>query len=741
MMKMKNFALLSFLVLEFISVSSLIGSQPQGVELNPTGLSRISWMFETSQDDWVNTKSMGGDGHEGDDYYADDWARAAAGGLTGEQRTFGQIVYAGISGIAIVKPNHGDYGNDVIIYDSESTFALRNAHLSEILVNDGQEISAGSPIGKVGDSGNSYGSHLHIALYKNVQDVNDRPITWITFNRGDPPTIPGPPTDFAAPFLYNPRVTPIIIWDSEIANLTHTDPRYTNQEVALTMYVKNTGTQIGTFWFHMIVRQNGFLSDPVVFDQWEKVYDIGVGQTKSHIFSWTPTEDDEYRYEPEVWNVPIDVKYDSWVTEWYPVIDGNILPTISIISGPSGTINYDDVTFSWQGSDTDGKVNGYERMMDGVGASTIFTSEPFNNLPEGSHTFNVRCLDDDGAYSSWATRTFTVDTVLPPVPIISSSTHTEGVWSNNDDPSFSWIEPSDASGIIGYSYYFDQNSSTIPNTTSEGTSKSKGYSNAIDGTWYFHVRAKDGAGNWGSPDHYGPVKIDDTPPTAPISLTALPSDWTNNSVFSIGWTDPSDPSGIDKAYYKIDSAPSGPTDGIWSTINPFPAAATSEGGQAIYVWLMDGAGNLNHNNRDTAILYYDATSPSNPTSCTETHGVQSGVDQNTVNDPNFTWSGASDSASGIDNYYYYWGTNALGTSTTYTALAGYDPSTVSPGTYYLRLKTRDNAGNDASWTAVFTFIYSAPNDPPVIAGIPDQSLDENTSLDNAIDLWTYASDP
>ncbi|MFC1716933.1 CARDB domain-containing protein, partial [Candidatus Poribacteria bacterium] len=363
--------------------------------------------------------------------------------------------------------------------------------------------------------------------------------------------------------------------------------------------------------------------------------------------------------------------------------------------------------------------------------------------PSDYNSYTVRVVvDADGAItesnegnnerSESFSATPPTDTTPPPAPVISSSSHAENVWSSNDDLSFSWTEPSDTSGISGYSYALTANPSAIPDVVSEGTSRSKSYFNIADGTWYFYVRARDGAGNWGPADHYGPVKIDDTPPAAPISLTALPSDWTNNSVFSIGWTDPSDPSGIDKAYYRIGSAPSSPTDGIWSTISPFPAAATSEGGQAIYVWLMDGAGNLNHNNRDTAILYYDATSPSNPTSCTETHGVQSGVDQNTVNDPSFTWSGASDSASGIDNYYYYWGTNASGTSTTYTALAGYDPSAVSPGTYYLRLKTRDNAGNDASWTTVFTFIYSAPNDPPVLTGIPDQSLDENTSLDNAI---------
>jgi VCBS repeat-containing protein len=46
----------------------------------------------------------------------------------------------------------------------------------------------------------------------------------------------------------------------------------------------------------------------------------------------------------------------------------------------------------------------------------------------------------------------------------------------------------------------------------------------------------------------------------------------------------------------------------------------------------------------------------------------------------------------------------------------------------------------ASNVATVTIDIAPVNDPPVIAGLPDQSLDEDTSLDNAIDLWAYASD-
>jgi WD40 repeat protein len=171
-----------------------------GVELDANGISKICWMFDSPYDDWVNTQSMGKFGHEGDDYYADDWARK-------DGNTKGQIAYAGINGQVILLPFDPDgYGNHVVIYDGSSKFALRYAHLDEILVEDGQNVIAGyTPIGKVGSTGLSTGPHLHVVLYKNVSDPKSRPIT-IAHVPMDTPEIEGP-TEFAAPFLYNPIVT------------------------------------------------------------------------------------------------------------------------------------------------------------------------------------------------------------------------------------------------------------------------------------------------------------------------------------------------------------------------------------------------------------------------------------------------------------------------------------------------------------------------------------------------------
>jgi murein DD-endopeptidase MepM/ murein hydrolase activator NlpD len=148
-MHRKLIVLAVFLELYFILVSVSNGDQPPGVELNTNGVSKILWMFDKPQSDWINTASMGQVGHEGDDYYSDDWPNANA-----EKTVKGQIAYAGISGKAIVLPFDPDgYGNHVVIYDSSLKFALRYAHLDKVLVKDGQDVIAGTtPIGEVGNT-------------------------------------------------------------------------------------------------------------------------------------------------------------------------------------------------------------------------------------------------------------------------------------------------------------------------------------------------------------------------------------------------------------------------------------------------------------------------------------------------------------------------------------------------------------------------------------------------------------
>jgi hypothetical protein len=60
----------------------------------------------------------------------------------------------------------------------------------------------------------------------------------------------------------------------------------------------------------------------------------------------------------------------------------------------------------------------------------------------------------------------------------------------------------DTTGISGYSQTLSRDSGAVPAAESEGTEVAKTFGNLEAGIWYFHVRARDGAGNWGPPRTY-----------------------------------------------------------------------------------------------------------------------------------------------------------------------------------------------------------------------------------------------
>lgn len=111
------------------------------------------------------------------------------------------------------------------------------------------------------------------------------------------------------------------------------------------------------------------------------------------------------------------------------------------------------------------------------------------------------------------------------------------------------------------------------------------------------------------------------------------------------------------------------------------------------------------------VLYdSDTTPPDLPDQAQELSGVQSGVPQSAVNNPQFTWKPSSDPTA---SYEVYWGPDAQGTSTQRLALPSFAPGTVSAaGTYYLRVQARDAANNTSGWRTLFTFCYDDQGEKP-----------------------------
>ena len=111
-------------------------------------------------------------------------------------------------------------------------------------------------------------------------------------------------------------------------------------------------------------------------------------------------------------------------------------------------------------------------------------------LGEDSHSFVI-------------VATLVADEEPPAAPSISSSTHpNENLTYCNSSPAFSWTTPADPSGIACYSYALNHLALTMPDETCDTTGTTMSYTNLTAETWYFHVRAKDNADNWGPAAHY-----------------------------------------------------------------------------------------------------------------------------------------------------------------------------------------------------------------------------------------------
>lgn len=86
----------------------------------------------------------------------------------------GTNVKASMEGKVKEVSNYGDYGTHIIIENKDVTTLY--AHLSQSLVNTGDNVKQGQIIGKTGSTGKSTGPHLHFEIRRNNKPVNPQEI-------------------------------------------------------------------------------------------------------------------------------------------------------------------------------------------------------------------------------------------------------------------------------------------------------------------------------------------------------------------------------------------------------------------------------------------------------------------------------------------------------------------------------------------------------------------------------------
>ncbi len=197
---------------------------------------------------------------------------------------------------------------------------------------------------------------------------------------------------------------------------------------------------------------------------------------------------------------------------------------------------------------------------------------------------------------------FTLLGGVPAAPTISSDTHPEeDRWYVGDDVLFSWDKPDD---VTTFSYVLDDQAETVPDDTSEGTDTSVQYQGQDEGSWYFHLKAKNEAG-W-SPTSHRRVQIDHTAPADfRVSLNSDPftRDQTPNIYFRA--VDPI--SGI--GHYDIfldDRLAERVPGGAMTT--PWEATELGYGQHRVVIRAYDSAGNMIESALDfQVVMFYPGT--------------------------------------------------------------------------------------------------------------------------------------
>jgi lipoprotein-anchoring transpeptidase ErfK/SrfK len=135
------------------------------------------------------------------------------------------------------------------------------------------------------------------------------------------------------------------------------------------------------------------------------------------------------------------------------------------------------------------------------------------HLADGHYHWQARLHNGQGI-SPWALYhgTINVDTQPPAPATITSATDLDPKQTyHSSSLEFGWQSADYGSGIAGYSYRLDKDPHGSARAEIRTNSTSVKLSGLDTGTYYFHVRAIDSAGNWNTDATFS-VKIDVTPP-------------------------------------------------------------------------------------------------------------------------------------------------------------------------------------------------------------------------------------
>jgi hypothetical protein len=274
----------------------------------------------------------------------------------------------------------------------------------------------------------------------------------------------------------------------------------------------------------------------------------------------------------------------SGITSFTWVIDTTPPAVPTINSKPTNPTNQTSATFTF--SDTATGVS-FLCQLDGGGFSACSSPTIYSGLAQGSHTFSVKAQDAAGNVSNAASFSWTIDTVAPPAPVITSN-------------------PSNPTNLASANFAFsDTQTGVIFLCQLDGSSFAKcstpkKFTGLVAGNHTFSVEAQDSAGNQSNATSFS-WTIDTTPPPVPAITSTLSSPTNQTSaIFSFSDTE----AGV-SFVCQLDGS------GFSSCTSPTTYSGLSAAKHTFSVKAQDAAGN-----RSTAASFawtVDLTPPPTPT--------------------------------------------------------------------------------------------------------------------------------
>jgi len=310
-------------------------------------------------------------------------------------------------------------------------------------------------------------------------------------------------------------------------------------------------------------------------------------------------------------------------------------------------------TLSWTASsDGESGLRKYQVIIDSFKAddsvpATQTSTQTLVSLPDGSHTWCIRAVDNAGNGTS-ANQTWTVkvDSTGPAYfGLVSPPSYS---YTGNSRPTFVWHRTTDAGvGLRWYQLWMRLSSGQwqLKQDSITDTTYALGPGQELtNGTWYWEVVALDSLGNQ-TTTSYWTLYVDLQPPLAFNLVTPLDGATVSLPTPTFTWRSTTDASsGLSHYELWLDSVLN--VDNLSDTFSA-PAAPLPEGPHRWWVKAVDNVGNVRESNSRRTV-YLDWNPP-------DTFSLAAPPDNDTtyLQQPRLYWHPARDSGSGIRKYRLY----------------------------------------------------------------------------------------